>query len=191
MTAAGVAGWEAAHDEQLMGRIAGGSADALAELYDRYCGRAYRLARTVCRDTGGAEDAVQEAFISIWRSAATYQSQRGTVSAWLLTVVRYRAVDIARRDRIHAAQRASDDGLAVRAPGDVADQAVTRAAAGDLRALLAELPEAQREVITLAFYGELSHTEIAARLDLPAGTVKGRIRLGLQRLRADVQQVVA
>jgi len=182
----------ARHDEQLMERVARGSADALAELYNRYAGPANRVAWAVCRETGRAEDAVQEAFISIWRNPATYRPQKGLVSTWLLTVVRYRAYEVASRNGNHASRRACEDGLvARRAPGDVAEQAVTRADAGRLHTLLARLPAPQREVIALAFYGELSHTEIASLLDLPTGTVKGRMRLGLQKLRADIQTVVA
>lgn len=178
-----------AHDDELlMTGIAAGRGDALEELYDRYCVSAYRVAQSVCGDPGHAEEAVQEAFISVWRSAAAYRSQRGTASAWLLTVVRHRAIDIARRNGPHAARRANDDWLDARpAPDDIADQAAAHADAAHLRGLLARLPEAQRRAITLAFYGELSHSEIAARLGLPAGTVKSRIRLGLHKLEADMR----
>lgn len=191
MTSAEAAGRRVAgDDERLMGRIAEGSADALAELYDRYSGRAYRVAWSICRDPGRAEDAVQEAFVSVWRSSATYQSRQSTVSTWLLTIVRYRAIDVASRHGNHADRRASEEHLATRpAPGDVAHQAAARDDADRLHALLARLPSAQREVIALAFFGELSHREIAALLDLPAGTVKGRMRLGLQKLRAEVGQI--
>lgn len=192
MTRADSAASAAFVDEHLMARITAGSVDAFGELYDRYCVRALRLARSVCHDEARAEDAVQEAFISIWKSRASYLSQRGTVAAWLLTVVRYRALDIARRDRPHATHRASDDMLdAVPAPGDVVEQAESRAGALRVRLALARLPQAQREVIALAFYGQLSHTEIATRLGLPDGTVKGRMRLGLQKLRGDVERISA
>lgn len=108
----------------------------------------------------------------------------------MLTVTRYRAIDVARRNGQHAARRAGDESLdGVPALGNVAEQVEEYARARDLRVLLAKLPEAQREVITLAYYGELTHSEIAAQLDLPPGTVKGRMRLGLHKLRQDVDRV--
>jgi anti-anti-sigma factor len=114
------------------------------------------------------KQSVQEAFISIWNGRASYLPQRGTVAAWLLTAVRYRAIDLARPDHRSARERTHP-----------------------LQELLTQLPNAQREVITLASYGELSHTEIAATLDLPPETVKRRIRLGLHTLRGAVDQAVA
>jgi RNA polymerase sigma-70 factor (ECF subfamily) len=144
--------------------------------------------RVRCR----AEEAVQEAFGSIWKTRATYKPQIGTVAPWVLTVVRYRAIDIARSNGRHVANQTSDDVLhTIRVPDSVADEVAGGAQARDLLRLLAELPDAQREVITLAFYGQLTHSEIAAHLGLPAGTVKGRMRLGLQRLRGDIQRVAS
>jgi RNA polymerase sigma-70 factor (ECF subfamily) len=180
----------AINDDQVMADVKAGSVAAFGVLYDRYCDRAYRIAWSVCRDHDRAEEAVQEAFSSIWKTRTTYDSQVGTVAPWVLTVVRYRAIDIARSNGLHAAHRASDDILhAVRAPDSVADEVVARAPARDLLSLLAQLPDAQQEVITLAFYGQLTHSEIAAHLRLPTGTVKGRMRLGLQRLRDEMQPV--
>lgn len=179
-------------DNQVMVRVKGGSTAALGVLYDRHHARAYRVARAVCRDDGRAEEAVQEAFISIWRSREGYETRRGTPVAWLLTVTRHRAIDIARRNGPHAANRAGDGDLhTVPDSGNVAEHVVAGAQARDLRSLLTGLPDAQREVITLAFYGQLTHSEIAAHLDLPPGTVKGRMRLGLERLRRDIDQVVS
>jgi RNA polymerase sigma-70 factor (ECF subfamily) len=179
-------------DDLLMSQVKGGSVDAFAELYDRYSVRAYRVARSICHDQGHAEDAIQEAFLSIWKSRTAYQSQRGTVAAWLLTTVRYRAIDITRRDHKHASRRAGENTIATPpTPGALADQVTNRDEADGLRALLTNLPDAQREVITLAFYGELTHTEIATALNLPAGTVKGRMRLGLQKLRTNIEKHAA
>ena len=175
-----------------MAAVIAGDVDSFVDLYDRYCDRAYRVARAVCRDNGRAEEAVQDGFLSVWNSRATYRPQQGTVAAWLLTVVRYRAIDIARRDRQHVSRRASETHLEDRAAfDDPFDTVATRDDAQRLHAALAMLPDAQAEVITLAFYGQLSHTEIAAHLGLPAGTVKGRMRLGLQKLRADIEHAVA
>jgi RNA polymerase sigma-70 factor (ECF subfamily) len=180
-------------DTALMSQVVCGDADAFGELYDRYSARAYRVARSVCRDHGRAEDAVQEAFVSLWRSRADYLPLRGTVAAWLLSAVRNRAIDVIRRDANHTKHRAGEDLLLfTHAPGEsMADSLVARADAEHLHALLRRLPEVQREVIVLAYYGELTHAEIAVELDLPPGTVKGRMRLGLQKLRADIEPVIA
>jgi RNA polymerase sigma-70 factor, ECF subfamily len=179
------------NDDQVMADVKAGSRAAFGVLYARYYERAFRVARSVCRDDGRAEEAVQETFISIWKTRMTYEMQAGKVAPWVLTVARYRAIDVTRRNGLHAVHRASDDSLhAVRAPNCVVEQVVARAQARELRRLLARLPDVQREVIMLAFYGQLTHSEIAAALGLPAGTVKGRMRLGLQRLRGDIDRNV-
>ena len=181
-----------AGDEGLIELIKAGSPDAFEELYERYHRRAYRLARSVCRDDGRAEEAVQEAFVSIWRSPATYRRQRGAVAGWLLSVVHHRAVDIARSNMRHLSRRADADMVELRsAPGVVADHVVSRDSATRLGDQLGRLPDAQQEVIALAFYGQLTHAEIATQLDLPPGTIKGRMRLGLQKLRVDIEHVAA
>jgi RNA polymerase sigma-70 factor (ECF subfamily) len=184
-----VGAWD---DELLMAQVKAGSVEAFEELYERYRGRAYRVAWSVCHDPSRSEDAVQEAFISVWSDRAKYLPQRGTVAAWLLTAVRYRAIDASRRDRKHSDRRAPAQRIDLHpATENLAEQAVSRQEVHRLRVLLTQLPEAQREVVTLAFYGELSHTEIATALDLPAGTVKGRMRLGLQKLRANIGKEAA
>ncbi len=175
-----------------MAQVSAGDAAAFGDLYDRFRRRAYRAARSVCRNDERAEDAVQEAFLSIWRGRAGYVSERGKVEAWLLAVVRYRAIAIARRHRIHATRQDGADLIeSVPAPGDVVVQTVDRDEALRLRSVIARLPEAQRQVITLAFYGQLTHAEIGTRLGLPAGTVKARMRLGLQKLRGHVMRIHA
>lgn len=167
-------------DASLMAEAQAGDAGAFGEIYDRYAARAYGLARSVCRDTGAAEEAVQEAFLSAWRARATYRAGPAGVAPWLLTVVRRRAIDVLRRDQQHRADARSAPVAA--AVSSVADGAEADEERGDMRVALMALPEPQREVITLAFYGELTHREIADHLDLPQGTVKGRMRLGLQKL---------
>jgi RNA polymerase sigma-70 factor (ECF subfamily) len=179
-------------DAQLMHEVSCGNLDAFAELYDRYCHRAYGVALSVCGDEGRAQDAVQEGFLSIWKTSASYHSQQGTVAAWLLTVVRYRAIDLARRNGNHATRWVSDDRLVERpALDDVSEKVIQRDKPDHLRRSLDMLSGEQREVITLAYYGQLSHTEIATQLGLPSGTVKGRMRLGLQKLRASTEQAAA
>jgi RNA polymerase sigma-70 factor (ECF subfamily) len=176
-------------DDDLMADVRAGSSDALGELYCRLSQRAYRVARAACRDADFAEEAVQEAFVSIWRSRMTYQPRRGPVDTWVLTVARNRAIDLLRRDGKHADHRAAHDWTDTRpSSDDVAAQAAGRVDAARLRALVGKLPHTQREVIGLAFYGQLTHDEIARRLALPPGTVKGRMRLGLSKLRDEIQR---
>lgn len=173
-------------DRELMAKVSTGSVESFSDLYDRFSDRAYRVAYSVCRDEGRAQDAVQEAFVSLWRSRTSYRPEQGTVGGWLLAVVRHRAIDLARSNGQHAARRASDFQLdELPAGDDPVETAVKRDDPQRLQEALAKLPDAQAEVITLAYYGQLSHTEIAAQLGLPPGTVKGRMRLGLQKLRAD------
>ena len=171
-------------DGDLMRQVVQGDGPALAELYDRYCDSAMRIAGSVCRDRTRAEDAVQDAFISVWRGAASYRPERGGVSTWLLQIARNRAIDAARRDYLHDRRRTvADDLTGTPAPDDVVAETCSRADATQVVALLADLPPRQREVLTLAYFDELTHQEIAMRLGIPAGTVKGRIRAGLRALR--------
>jgi RNA polymerase sigma-70 factor (ECF subfamily) len=180
------------YDAQLMKRIESGSTEAFEELYDRYSPRAYGVAWWVCHEHGRAEEAVQEAFMSIWRSRTGYTPGRGTVAAWLLTTVRYRAIDVVRRNTKHADRRSDQHLLDTHpAAGDIAEQTANRDEAHRLHGLLTTLPDTQREVVTLAYFGQMSHTEIATALDLPTGTIKGRMRLGLQKLRAGIEKEAA
>jgi RNA polymerase sigma-70 factor, ECF subfamily len=179
-------------DQELMLKVTAGSVDAFVDLHGRYYDRAYRVARAVCHDDGRAQEAVQEGFLAVWNSRSSYRSQQGGVAAWLLTVVRYRAIDIARSNHRHASRRASDDqpmqGSPEEEPWEIV---IKRDDAQRVQTSLAMLPDAQAEVITLGYYGQLSTTEIAIQLGVPAGTVKGRMRLGLQKLRADLIPVPA
>ena len=174
---------------ELMARVSAGSVESFVDLYDHYRDRAYRVARSVCHDDGLAQEAVQDGFLSVWISRANYRPHRGSVTAWLLTVVRYRAIDVARSDHRHASRRAGDDeAMARSAVDDPLEAAVTREDAQRLQVSIAMLPVAQAEVITLAYFGQLTHTEIAAHLGLPTGTVKGRMRLALQKLHAELEK---
>jgi RNA polymerase sigma-70 factor (ECF subfamily) len=132
---------DGAGDAQLMGDVSAGSLDAFAQLYDRYCHRAYRVALSVCRDEGRAQDAVQEAFLAVWKSRTSYLLQQGTVAAWLLTIVRHRAIDLDRKNDKHAAHRASDESLEHHAgTDDFTETTVSRDDADRLTASLALLP---------------------------------------------------
>jgi RNA polymerase sigma-70 factor (ECF subfamily) len=174
-------------DNQLIAAMQRGELAAFAALYDRYSDRAYRVARLITRDRTVAEEVVQDAFSSIWRSSATYRPERASAAGWILTVVRNRAIDAARRDARREARSAVDSDL-TRHPAthDVAGEALDRVTAREIRGLLDRLPDVHREVIVLAFYGQLSHSEIADALELPLGTVKARMRRGLHILRAEL-----
>lgn len=174
-------------DEELMRRVQLDDAEAFEALYDRHSVRAYRVARAACGGSEAAEEAVQEGFISIWRSRGAYRPNRGGVTAWAMTVVRNRAIDAARRNAAHDIRRAEAEALERQpAAGDLVDDAITDDHAQHLRTRLTGLPDAQREVIALAYFGELTHTEIADHLGIPSGTVKGRMRLGLEKLRLNL-----
>jgi RNA polymerase sigma-70 factor, ECF subfamily len=174
-------------DSELIAAMRRGEIAAFAGLYDRYSDRAYRVARLITRDPTRAEEVVQDAFSSIWTASGTYRPDRASAAAWILTVVRNRAIDAARRDAKLEARSALDNDLAgYPAAQDVAGEALDRVTAGEIRVVLDRLPDVQREVIILAFYGQLSHSEIAGALDLPLGTVKARMRRGLHALREEL-----
>lgn len=157
---------------EVFARVQDGDRDALGELYDLYCDRAFRVALAVCGDRRNAEEAVEEAFVSIWNSRRSRRPRHATPAPWLMTLVRRRALDVHRHNT-------RDD---CSPPSDVVVDIERKAGAPALRALVASLPEEQLEVITLAFYGELTHREIADELELPLDEVTGRMRLGLKQL---------
>jgi RNA polymerase sigma-70 factor (ECF subfamily) len=159
---------------------------AFGELYDRHSARAWHVARAVCHDESRAEDAVQEGFLAVWRNHGRYRSELGSVQGWLMTIIRNRAIDAVRRESATHRPRLADRESYIEdaAAGSTSDDVIARSEADALRDRLAHLPHAQAQVIALSYYGELSHSEIAARLSLPQGTVKGRMRLGMQKLRA-------
>ncbi len=174
-------------DEDLMSRVQAHDIRAFEELYDRYSAKALGLARLVSGSSQRAEDALQEGFLAVWTSRASFDPARGSPRAWLLTVIRNRCIDAIRRDRHHDWMRESEGKLEYfPAPGSVAEDAEQHEEANRVRATLLGLPAAQREAIALAYFGGLSHTEIATRLQIPAGTVKGQIRLGLHKVRTEL-----
>ncbi len=174
-------------DAVLMREVQAGERLALAELYDRFARRAFRTALSVCHDRECAQEAVQDAFVAMWASRSTYQPARGSVAGWAMTIVRHRAIYLARR-RSLAAGREEGPGRLEHQPArdDVPGDFAARAERERLTQLLARLPPAQREVIELAFFDGLTHEQIARRLALPPGTVKGRMRLGLTKLRCEL-----
>jgi RNA polymerase sigma-70 factor (ECF subfamily) len=174
-------------DAMLMREVQSGEHRALGKLYDRFASRAYRTAFSVCHDRDCAQEAVQDAFVSMWSSRMTYKPARGSVERWAMSIVRHRAVYLARRRSIAAGR---DDGPARLdqqfARDDVPTDFAARAETARLAELLTRLPPAQREVIRLGFFDGLTHEAIAHQLALPPGTVKGRMRLGLTKLRSEL-----
>jgi RNA polymerase sigma-70 factor (ECF subfamily) len=173
-------------DEDLMACADAGDVRAFELLFDRHAGAAFSLAYRMCGRRATAEDIVQEAFLSLWRSSARYQPARGSVRSWVLSVVRNRAIDAFRRERLRQSRLAADEHLAERVEALERTEAEVerRDDASRVRSALEGLPAEQRQVIELAYFSGFTHTQIAELLKLPAGTVKGRMRLGLQKLRA-------
>jgi RNA polymerase sigma-70 factor (ECF subfamily) len=170
-------------DEALVALVARGDEDALAELYDRVGRIAYGLALRVLRDERHAEDAVQEAFLQVWRSAATFRAERAKASTWILTLVHRRAVDLVRREERRQADPLTDDSAAGIAPEETDEAAWLRFERERVQAALKQLPDVQREALELAYYGGFSQSELADRLGVPLGTIKSRMFAGLARLR--------
>jgi RNA polymerase sigma-70 factor (ECF subfamily) len=177
-------------DEDLMQLVSGGDAGAFEVVYDRHSTVAYSLAFRICGARAQADDVVQEAFLSVWRSGARYDRTRGSVRTWVLGIVHNRAIDAIRRATVHDRRRASDEGIEERfESGERTDAEVARRAeARDVRELLGGLPAEQKRVIELAYFGGYTHSEIAEILDAPIGTVKGRMRLGLEKLRGKLAE---
>ena len=165
--------------------------DAFEILYERHGGAAYSLAHRIVGDPGVAEDVTQEAFISLWRSGARFDATRGSVRSWTLGIVRNRAIDALRRGSGPAPKLDLDDEatLAGHATEERTDsEAIRRETARRVRGALRELPCEQSQVIGLAYFGGFTHSEIARMLSMPLGTVKGRMRLGLEKIRASLAE---
>jgi RNA polymerase sigma-70 factor, ECF subfamily len=172
-------------DEDLMAHVRRGEAAAFEVIYERHCGAAFSLAYRMCGKRSIAEEVVQESFLSLWRSGARYDQTRGSVRTWTLGIVHNRAIDALRRGIVHDRRRASDEGIEERfeAPENTELEVSRRDESREIRAALSELPQEQSQVIELAYFGGFTHTEIAAMLKAPIGTVKGRMRLGLAKMR--------
>ncbi len=175
-------------DEDLMQITGDSESRAFAMIYDRHSGPAYSLAYRILGSRGAAEDAVQETFLTIWRTRSRYAPERGSVRTWVLGISHHRAIDVLRRNVVHvrrqqAATQAEDRHL----EGERTEvEVVRREEAREVRGALEELPPAQRKVLELAYFGGFTHTEIAGMLEEPIGTIKGRMRLGLQKLRMEL-----
>ncbi|MGH2499175.1 MAG: sigma-70 family RNA polymerase sigma factor [Candidatus Limnocylindria bacterium] len=173
---------EDSDDEAAMAALAARDLTALATLYDRYGRAAYSLAYRILGEAEAAEDVVHDAFLSAWRGAQGYRRERGNVRGWLLSIAHHRAVDLLRRKTAFrpapleaASERAAEE--------DTARDAVRRVEGANVRAALEALPSAQRRTIELAYFGGYTQSELAALMGVPLGTVKGRMRIGLQKMR--------
>jgi RNA polymerase sigma-70 factor (ECF subfamily) len=173
-------------DEELMELVSRDEAAAFEVVMERHVNAAFSLAYRMIGRRSLAEDVVQEALLSMWRSGARYDRSRGSVRNWILGITHHRAIDALRRDGIRTAKNVSDDDLHERleAPEQTDVEVVRREEARGIRTVLDQLPSEQVRVIELAYFGGFTHTEIAAMLDLPIGTVKGRMRLGLEKMRS-------
>lgn len=170
-------------DEALVALVARGDEAALAELYDRVGRIAFGLAFRVLRDERHAEDAVQEAFLGVWRTAASFRAERAKASTWILTLVHRRAVDLVRREERRRAEPLSDEP-ALGGDAEATEEAAwLRFERERVQSALKQLPDTQREAIELAYYGGFSQSELAERLGVPLGTIKSRMFAGLARLR--------
>lgn len=175
-------------DEDVMQLVRRGDARAFEVIYERHSAAAFSLAYRMMGTRAGAEDVTQDAFLSLWRSGARYDRARGSVRTWVLGIVHHRAIDALRRATVHDRRRAGDEGIEERFEArertDV--EAARREEAGTVRGALSALPADQSQVIELAYFGGFTHTEIADMLDAPVGTVKGRMRLGLKKMKAQL-----
>jgi len=179
-------------DEDLMPLVERKDPSAFEVLYDRHGGAAFSLAYRMVGDRTAAEDVTQEAFLSLWRSRARYDRVRGSVRTWLLGIVRNRAIDMLRHETIQAPTFSFDEEMSDKRPAasETDVEALKREAAREVRGALSELPSDQMQVIKLAYFGGLSHSEIANALGMPLGTVKGRMRLGMEKIRAQLAEEV-
>jgi RNA polymerase sigma-70 factor (ECF subfamily) len=175
-------------DEDVMQLVRRGDARAFEVIFERHSGAAFSLAYRMMGTRSGAEDVTQDAFLSMWRSGARYDRARGSVRTWVLGIVHHRAIDALRRATVHDRRRAGDEGIEERfeARERTDAEAARREEADAVRGALSSLPPDQSQVIELAYFGGFTHTEIAVMLDAPVGTIKGRMRLGLKKMRAQL-----
>src|SRR6478752_2301966 len=175
-------------DEDVMQLVRRGDARAFEVVYERHSRAAFSLAYRMTGKRVTAEEVVQEAFLALWRANARYDRTRGSVRTWILGIVHNRAIDALRRGMVHDRRRASDEGIEERfeAAERTEVEVARREEAREVHAALKELPPEQCKVIELAYFGGFSQSEIADMLDTPIGTIKGRMRLGLDKMRGQL-----
>jgi RNA polymerase sigma-70 factor, ECF subfamily len=171
-------------DGRLADRVRAGDTDALAELYDRYAATALAVALRVVGGREEAEDVVHDSFVAVWRKIDRFDGRRGSLRAWLMTVVRNRAIDRVRARRATIDVDDADERSLLRTgPNPTWEAALHRASAGELRSALSELPDEQRRAVELAYFEGYTYREVAEITEVPPGTANGRLRLALARLR--------
>ena len=179
---------EPASDELLVRRVAtDGDQDALSQLFDRYQAQMYGLAMRITNDTAMAQDAVQEAFVGIWRNAARYRDSRASVRTWMLSITHHRSIDMLRRRRASVPLPEGETTQESLTTPDVWPEVARAADADAVRAAITLLSAEQRQAIELAYFAGLTQAEIAARVGAPLGTIKSRVRLGLLQLRRQLE----
>ena len=171
-------------EEDLISLVAQGDAEAFATLYDRHSRPAYSLAYRMMGERQAAEDLAQDAFLKVWRSAASYRANRGSVRTWLLSIVHNRGID---QLRSHASRRRTQEKIEASAPKSQPSEAFAESWRNSqreqVREALSTLPKEQLKTLELAYFSGYAHVEIAEPLDVPLGTVKGRMRLGLKKIK--------
>jgi RNA polymerase sigma-70 factor, ECF subfamily len=177
-------------DEEVMQLVQDGNPRAFELLYDRHGGAAFSLSYRMVGNRVTAEDITQEAFLSIWRSRLRYDQARGSVRTWVLGIVHNRAVDALRRNVVHDRRRETMEGIEERheARERTDLEVARREEARNIRTALDTLPDEQRRTLELAYFGGFSHSQIAELLEEPIGTVKGRMRLGLDKMRRQLSE---
>jgi RNA polymerase sigma-70 factor (ECF subfamily) len=177
-------------DEDLVGRVQDGDPLAFEVIFDRHGGAAFSLAYRMCGRRSVAEDVVQDAFLSLWRRGRGFDPARGSVRSWVLGAVRNKALDFFRSEAAKTSRDVSDDQAVAELTAPERTEAAVEQLddAHQVRGALMQLPDEQRRVIELSYFGGFTHSEIATMLELPAGTVKGRMRLGLTKLRLSLAE---
>ncbi len=172
-------------DEELISLVEQGDAEAFAALYDRHSRAAYSLAYRMMGERQAAEDLAQDAFMKVWRGAGSYRAQRGSVRTWVLSIVHNRGID---QIRSYASRRRTQDRIEASAPRSEPSEAFAEtwrnSQRDQVREALGTLPQEQLKILELAYFSGYTHVEISHLLDIPLGTVKGRMRLGLRKIRA-------
>ena len=179
--------YEQAEDNNLIEAICERDRHALEALYTRYSGPVYSLAMHMLRDPGAAEEVAQDTFFNVWRRAGSYKAPRGSVKSWLFRIAHNRTIDELRKRKRHYDRIRHGVDLTNRPSesrdGDPSEYATAQFEGSRLKDALTTLRPEQREVLVLAYFGGMTHSEISKRLDQPLGTVKTRIRLGIRKLR--------
>jgi len=175
---------DAAEEMRLIARIRSGEQQAMSELYDRYAKVVYAVALRVLQDAAAAEDVLQDVFLQLWRNPDAFDASRGSLAAWLAVITRHRSIDRVRKRR----PEVDIEECIITTGSDLRDETERALVVEKVRGVLAEMNPDQRKALEMAFFEGLTHSEIAEKTGQPLGTIKTRIRSGLQQLRAKFAQ---